>query len=403
MSTTPITVREWRVQEQIGETGRDALITRQRVTVREAIDRIDRRLGNTGATLRTMIEGGPWSPAVRERLRREQAEALARLDGPELSERRLTLRELYEALEGHDLYPRVGEATTTDLYGDLLGPPMHRRLLQNYASEDYGERSLAATETASDFRQHKLVQLGKAANVPIVAENAAYVEGALLAQRGVPTKVAKRGRIAPSVTIEMVANDDVRAIAMMVAEEGVALRKTLAQKIIDLWISNPTLEDAVPWFAASRGNLGAAPLAEAGVVATLNMLRVLVPFGGTTPQGLPKDRVCLFVPAALQLVAHGVNNALGSPLHHFFGPAGERIIVSDLLTSPTDWGCHLLAPAYASISVSFLDGKEEPEFAVSDTRNAGQLLLTDKIEYKSRHIYDAVVSTPTYAVKNVVP
>jgi hypothetical protein len=405
MSATPNTVREWRAQqEQIGQTGRGAP-TRRRVSVREAIDQIDRRLGNTGATLRATIEGGPWSPAQRERLRREQAEAQARLDGPALSERVLRLSELYEGLEGRDLWPRrVGESVaTTGLYADVLGPPMHRRMLRNYVDENYGEWSLAAPISASDFRTHELVQLGKATIVPTVLESGEYLEGATLAQRGVPAKVVKHGRKAPCVTIEMVANDDLRAVDTMAAEEGAAHRKTLATAIVEWWNSNPTLADGEKWFAASRGNLGALALDAPGVLATLDMLRVLLPFGGTTPQGLPRERVALFVPPALEMAARALNSAPGTALYGYFGVNAERIVVSSLLTSPTDWGAHLMAPTYPSISVLFLDGKEEPEFAVADTPNAGQLLLNDRIEFRSRHIWDAVVSTPTYAVKNVTP
>jgi hypothetical protein len=66
-------------------------------------------------------------------------------------------------------------------------------------------------------------------------------------------------------------------------------------------------------------------------------------------------------------------------------------------------GARAHGPRFPSCTVFFLNGKEEPEFALADNPAAGQLLRNDVIEYKIRHIWMTAVTEWRYAIKNIVP
>lgn len=205
----------------------------------------------------------------------------------------------------------------------------------------------------------------------------------------------------------MIINDDLGVVPMIVSRLGRAARRTLAQRVFNLMITNPAIYDSVAWFHASHGNLGAAALTTTELDAVRTAMRNRTEKDSNKKPGIAPH--VLVVPHELEGKARQENmreyldsNNTPNPVRHMFGRDGERIIVSPLLTDVTDWYVFANVAEAPTVEVGFLQGRQEPEFFLADDPNTDKVFTSDRIRYKVRHEFEAVVIDYRGAYKEVV-
>lgn len=311
---------------------------------------------------------------------------------------------------------KIQQAITNATFDALVGNSMHRRLLQDYREQNYGERNIITVGSAPDFRTREAIRLGYFGDIDTVdPETGDYQEIAAPSDDKVSYAVTQRGNLL-TITRKTIINDDLRGITRMVSRLGRAARRTFAQFVWNFWITNPTLDyDSVAWFHATHANLASTALSAAQIEAHLILLadqteqdsgkKLGLNFSG----GINSLRCWLLVPSGLFGTAHKENgrefldsNLTPNPVRFAFGQNGERIIVNPLLSDANDWGIFRDPSDVESIVVDFLNGQEEPEFFLADQPTVGQMFVADKLQWKIRHEYGGKVVDHRGATKAVV-
>lgn len=324
----------------------------------------------------------------------------------------------------HDTrFARIEQAQTSNLWPLLLANSMHRRLVQDYRDVDFGEdRIISNKRRATDFRPLEAGRTAYSSDLPdIDPEFSDYTEAPPLGEEGVNYLVSTKGRIM-TVTRKMLINDDLGAVTRLPAREGRAARRTFARRVWNLYLNNAVYDgDAIAWFHALHGNLGAVALTAdaAGIsamVAALNRLAIQTEpaSGERLSAGWANMRPLLVIPQELEDKARSLNQSDGipgtanngdNPIRHIFGKnedAPERIFVNPLFTDPNDWGLFRNPQDMEIIEVAFLNGMETPEVFVADQQTIGQMFVADKLQFKIRHEHGAEIVDFRSAQKNVV-
>lgn len=389
---------------------------------------VDRLFGvpDMAGFAKVLEAGSPFTPETLLRVTESMKPSYEAGKDPGLRFR--SLKEMYIALTG-DTYVTgripVGRAAEAALlsttWADILGNTLYRRLLMTYAEVQYNERTISQFGTAVDFRTKDLAHMNYFVDLSTVAEDAAYVDIAVPVDDKVSYAVSKRGNLF-GVTLETIANDDLRSVQEAVSRLGRSARRTLAQFIWTFWNgAGATFDvDAVAWFNAAHNNTGTLALTAdttgaAEVFAKIAQIFAFAEPGSAKVLGaFPMNSIWLDVPSALWSVARRLNIArefgagVTNQVFGLFGnpddpSGGERINVNALFTDVTDWGIHLdpAASGRTSIVVDFY-GQEEPTFLLANLPTQGSLFTNDRVQYKVQHIYGGDLGDIRGAAKNVV-
>lgn len=298
---------------------------------------------------------------------------------------------------------------------------LYRRLSQDYAEVEYMEnRIISNRRRVIDFRSVEINRINYSPDLPSVNEDSDYTELSTIGEEGANYKVSKRGRII-TITMETIMNDDLSAIQRMVRNEGRAARRTFARFVWNFLMSNPNYDgDSVALFHGTHANLGSVALtADAtGITAVVNRLNALM--NQTEPGSGEKlggawwtSRPQLIIPNALQAIAKQLNQSRGvpgsanqgdNPIAGLFGNPDnpERILVNPLFTDVTDWYLTRQPSDVEMIEVGFLNGQETPELFLADSQQIGTMFMSDKLQYKTRHVYGGEIADYRGLDKSVV-
>jgi len=370
--------------------------------------------------------GSPFTPETLARVTESMKPSYEAGKDPGLRFR--SLKEMYIELTGDKWITGrmpVGRASEAALlsttWAEILGNTLYRRLLMTYAEVQYNERTIAQFGTAVDFRTKDLAHMNYFVDLSTVAEDAAYVDIAVPVDDKVSYAVSKRGNLF-GVTLETIANDDLRSVQEAVSRLGRSARRTLAQFIWTFWNgAGATFDvDAVAWFNAAHNNTGTLALTAdttgaAEVFAKIAQIYAFAEPGSAKVLGaFPMNSIWLDVPSALWSVARRLNIArefgagVTNQVFGLFGnpddpSGGERINVNPLFTDVTDWGLHL-DPAASGRTSAVVDfyGQEEPTFLLANLPTQGSLFTNDRVQYKVQHIYGGDLGDIRGAAKNVV-
>jgi hypothetical protein len=282
-------------------------------------------------------------------------------------------------------------------------------------------------ETAEDFREHTVSQLGGLRGIDGVPEYSDYPRLYSAEEAGPSYAVGKYGGIY-SVTFELIVNDDYNRILNRIPTElGRAMGEFQNQAMIALIESNPTYgPDGQPFFSAAHDNNitgTAADITADNLVAIIDKLRTR-----RDAEGLPIDielgRILVRNPSQKfkldQIVRSQITGirmettAVGAPsfapsvynpLSNVIPPDG--VIEDPWLNDVDDW--YVLA-----------DADERPAFVEATLRNrrAPDIVLTDSgmrgvgggasdpyemdgddIPYKIRHIFGGAPGEPQAAIR----
>jgi HK97 family phage prohead protease len=285
---------------------------------------------------------------------------------------------------------------TTSDFPSLLTETGNRFLRSGYESYQGGVRRICRESSAPDFRAKSKLNLGEAPALLKVNEHGEFTAGTMAASKE-SYKVETFGRIF-GLTRQALVNDDLGAFADLVTKLGRASAEFVAQQLVDLLASNPTMTDGVAVFHASHGNLGTtAAISLTSLTEALKMMRLQKGLDGKTPiDATPKY---LIVPAALEVIAKQyiaqITATKASDVNPFVSNL-EPVVDPRLdAKSATTWYLAADSSLLDTIEYSYLDGAPGPQI---DTQQGFEF---DGVQMKVRLDFGAGVLDYRGLFKNV--
>jgi phage major head subunit gpT-like protein len=324
------------------------------------------------------------------------------------------IREAYVAYTGDGevtgLLPsqlRIREDITSTTFPNALANTLRRLLLKEYREQDYGVSLIAQSSSVPDFRAQERVRVGYFGDLPTVDPEAAdYAELTAPTDEKASYSVVTFGGVV-TITRKMIINDDLGVVPQIVSRLGRSARRTLAQRVFNLMINNPTIYDSVAWFHATHGNLGSTALSAAELNVVRTAMRNRTEKDSSKKLGIAPN--VLVVPHELEGTARQENmreyldsSFTPNPVRFLFGSNGERIVVSPLLSDANDWYVFANVEEAPTVEVGFLQGRQEPEFFLAEDPTSEKVFTSDKIRYKVRHEFEAAVIDFRGAYKEAV-
>lgn len=297
------------------------------------------------------------------------------------------------------------EALDSTSWAQALGDAVTRRLQAIYAGMTDLQvwRKVASVGRVTDFRTQRLARIGGYGNLPAVNQGAAYAALTSPGDDEATYAVSKRGGL-ETVTLEMIKNDDVRAIARIPQELALAAANTLYEFVFDFYRTNPTCTyDSVALYHASHANLFTAALSATEYETHRQAMVKQTRTGSAKRLGVSPS--FLLVPFELEKAAFDLFHRDTNLDETFVQSQKPQVIVPAYWTDANDW-CTVADPTrLPCVEIGFLDGQEEPELFMQDSPTVGSLFSNDQVTYKIRHIYGGTIDVDGHkaTTKAVVP
>jgi len=305
------------------------------------------------------------------------------------------------------------EAIDSTSWGQVLGDSITRRMIREYNHPQFDSWRKITTDIVplNDFRTQRRTRFGGYGDLPVVAEGGTYQPTTSPTDEEATYSPTKRGYL-ESLTLEVIANDDVGSLRRLPQRMGRAAARTLHDFVwTDMILGNPTVTyDATTLFHSNHGNTGTTALSATALLAVENAMRNQTAYNETGHVlGAGNTPKILVIPnelreTAYRLTQSGVMSQASSftatEPNMFQG--GYEVIVMDDWTDATDWYAFANPQDTPNLEVGFLNGREEPELFVQDQPTIGSNFTADKITYKIRHIYGATNLDHRGAYRQVV-
>lgn len=307
------------------------------------------------------------------------------------------LRETYGGGYGDG---RTTESMTTASWDVILGDSITRRMVA-----EYGQPSLMTWQQVvsnvipvSDFRTQRLERLGGYGILPAVAQGAPYVALTSPTDEEATYAITKRGGT-EDLTLEMIANDDLRAIQRIPVKLGRAAAVTLYRFVFDMFTANAaTTYDATALFHVNHANTAnPALLSQSTLSVARTAMRQQAAYGEATNilSLIPRT---LIVPSALEEIAYQLTRSAVAIPATPAGPTdtpnihqGMDYIVVDYYSDANDWYLVADTSLCPTIELGFYQGRLDPELFTQADQTVGSMFNSDKLTYKIRHIYSGAV------------
>jgi len=315
---------------------------------------------------------------------------------------------------GAQSHARITEALTTATFAEITQDAMYVMMLRHYEALPYdGWRRVVSTiEPAADFRARNWTRIGGYTDdLSVVGENATYPALTHGGDEEITYAVQKRGGMEDTITLELIANDQIGALARLPQRLADVAGRTLYKFVFNTLIfSNPTLDyDAVALFDNAHGNTntlapsvsamntvvnameGQAPrLAGADVLGVMNRPAMVIgprQLAGVFGRILnPSDAYAYgLTPAATTPGANVDTDANLDP--HMFKGSGIEYITNEFASSSTAWVAVADPARQDTIVMGFYGGRQEPELFIQDDPSQGITFDRDAQAMKLRHIY----------------
>jgi hypothetical protein len=293
---------------------------------------------------------------------------------------------------------RATESLTSSSWDVILGDSITRRMVAAYAhpSLTNWKQIVSSILPVNDFRTQRIDRLGGYGVLPAVNQGQPYQPLTSPADEEVTYAITKRGGT-EDLTLEMIANDDVRAISNIPGRLGLAAARTLHNFVWDFFSTNPTIYDSVALFHATHANTTAVALSQSNLSSLRQKMRDQTAYGDTSDILSLVPRF-LVVPNELEELAFQlVTSAVAVPSTPA-GPTdtpnihqGMSHVVVDYLTDANDWFVVADPTMCPTIEVGFYQGRQDPELFTQSDQTVGSMFNSDKLTYKIRHIYSGAV------------
>lgn len=292
---------------------------------------------------------------------------------------------------------RSVESVAAATWSLALGDSITRRLVAVYGQPALNTFMpiVSSIVPITDFRAQKIERIGGYGTLPTVAEGGPYQPLTSPGNDTEPTyTLTKRGGT-EDLTLETIANDDLRVIAQIPQKLGMAAGQTLYRFVWDFFDTNPTIYDGVALFAVGHSNTATNALSGANLSAARKAMRKQTAYGDTKNvlSAVPKFLVTC---SDLEETAYQICTSPGAvPASAPVGGAtdipnihqGVQPIVVDYWTSTSSWFVVADPSMIPTIELGFYQGKQDPELFVQADPTAGSFFAADKVTYKIRHIY----------------
>lgn len=305
------------------------------------------------------------------------------------------LRESFGPYDSGDR--RAEESADTSTWNLVLGDSITRRMVAEYSQPglDSWKTLVSSTVPVNDFRTQRIDRVGGYGTLPAVNQGATYNPLTTPGNEEVTYALTKRGGT-EDITMEMIANDDVRAISAIPRKLGMAAAQTLFRFVWDFFnpASNPTIYDGAGlWTGHSNADTNA--LSMANVSVGRRKMRSQTAYGDAVNflAIVPKYLVVVkdLEELAFQICTSTVALPSGAPV----GAAsdipnlhkGLEPIVVDYFTSSTGWMMVGDPNRTPTFELGFYQGRQDPELFTQSDQTVGSMFDADKLTYKIRHIY----------------
>jgi hypothetical protein len=293
---------------------------------------------------------------------------------------------------------RAGMDITSSTFTYVLGNTLGRALVRDYQAYKLMEDLLVGERKAvADFRQQEAVLVGGFPNLSTVDPEAAdYPEIAGVTDEESTYTVAQKGNIL-TITRKVLVNDDVGLVAQRVRALARAGRRTHAEYVWNLWISNANCSDGTAWHTLGHGNYATSALTHATALTAWQALANMTEKDSGKVLGIladPEITCNLVGPVALTRTLQSIekqpwyysgNDLTTMTTNALAGKVRAHSI--PLLSDANDWGL-LLPPEFVThVQMGYLGGREEPELIEATAEVFEYRFSADKVAYKIRHEY----------------
>ncbi len=296
--------------------------------------------------------------------------------------------------EGFSSAVRSTESMDSATWNLVLGDSITRRLVAEYAQPSLQTwRQIVSIVAVNDFRAQRIERIGGYGTLPVVAQGAPYQPLTSPTNEEANYTINKKGGT-EDITLEMIANDDIRAIQKIPTKLGLAAAQTLFRFVFDTFVTNAaTSYDSVALFHATHANTDANALSQSNLSAGRTKMRQQTAYGDSKNvlSIVPKT---IIVPSALEELAFQLSTSAVAIPATPAGPTdtpnihqGIQPIVVDYLASSTGWFLAADPGMVPTFEVGFYQGREDPELFTQADNSTGSVFNADKITYKIRHIY----------------
>lgn len=319
---------------------------------------------------------------------------------PRFLDEDLNMRIMADSSVRYDASRRTAESLDTTSWAQALGDSISRRMIAEYAlpTLQAWRQIVSSIATGIDFRTQRLPRVGGYGTLPVVNAGAPYQPLTSPPDEEVLYSVSKRGGT-EDLTLEMIANDDIRAIRRIPVALGRAAAQTLYRFVFDLMPSNAAVSyDGVPLFHASHNNLdNPAVLAQATLTAARKKMRKQARYGDAADilSIIPR---WLIVPTDLEEVAFQLTQSVSAIPASSNDPAdrpninaGVDPIVIDYYSDVNDWYMIADPSMCPTIEVGFYGSTPDPELFTQSDPNVGSMFNADVLTFKIRHAYSGAV------------
>ncbi len=299
------------------------------------------------------------------------------------------------------------ESMTTASWGSVFADRLWRRMVQEYQLPylDDWKKVVSNIETITDFRTQRRDRIGGyGSTLATVAEQATYPQLTSPTDEEATYAIVKRGGL-DDITIEMIANDDLRNIRNIPVKLARVAKQTLFRFVFDMVCTNgfsTNIYDAHALYDTTNhanipGGASALTLSDNGLSVGWQQMRSQTAFNSALDILATRPKY-LIVPTALEQLAWKLANSMVTILSanynatepNFFDKKLEVIVV-DYLSDTNNWFLVGDPTTIPTIEMGFFNGNEEPELFVQDQPNVGAVMTADKITYKIRHIYSGAI------------
>lgn len=309
---------------------------------------------------------------------------------------------------------RLSESLDSTSFDQILGDSITRRMVAEYAlaSQAQWRGTIADVVPVTDFRTQRRMRFGGYGNLPTVGQGAPYTALTSPTDEEATYAPTKRGGT-ESLTIEMIANDDVGAIRRIPTKLSKAASQTLYEFVFDFLRTNANIYDGSALALAGRTNIILTALSSSNLSSARLKMKAQADMSNSKRLGLAPRYV--IVPNDLEELAFqlttsdrvvpdaSISTTAQAAAPNFVRKMNITPIVVDYWTDANDWWVTSSLDQTPMIEVGFFGGREEPELFVMDMPNAGSLFSNDVITYKIRHIYGGAVLDFRGFVGGIVP
>ncbi|HEY0645518.1 MAG TPA: hypothetical protein VGD39_19030, partial [Nocardioides sp.] len=310
---------------------------------------------------------------------------------------RRILRESFGA--GFDSGVRATESGDTSTWAQVLGDSVTRRMVAMYSTPSLQtwRQIVSSIAPVPDFRTQRVGRIGGYGTLPTVNEGSPYHPLTTPGDEEATGALSKKGGT-EDVTLEMIANDDRRAISQIPTKLGRAAAQTLYRDVWDVLADNDTCTfDSTALFHSNHANTDtSAALAQTTLTTGRRKMIEQAAYGDSveilalTPRFLVHPPELEEIAYQLSRSAVAIPSSIGASdqpnIHQGLTP-----ILVPYYTDANDWFLIGDPAAVPTLEVGFYNGRQEPELFTQSDANVGSVFNSDTFTWKIRFIYYVMI------------